>query len=100
MGTPVLSHLSSLALAVLFLALLIRRGASADIAIAGLLAASLLFALSFFVVSIACDYRYLYFLDLAAMTGALKLASSASGAFLTAAQRRLPRQNGMISNVD
>ena len=41
-------------------------------AVAGLQIAALAFALSFFVVSIACDYRYLYFLDLAAMTGALQ----------------------------
>ena len=38
---------------------------------AGLQVAALLFAASFFVISIACDYRYLYFLDLAAMTGVL-----------------------------
>ena len=48
-----------------------RRGHGSDIAIAGLQVAALAFALSFFIVSIACDYRYLYFLDLAAMTGAL-----------------------------
>ena len=70
--TPIFSHLFYGALALLFLALLIRRGAPADIAIAGLQVAALLFALSFFVVSIACDYRYLYFLDLAALTGALQ----------------------------
>jgi hypothetical protein len=34
-----------------------------------------LFAASFFVVSVACDYRYLYFLDLAAMTGWLQLVA-------------------------
>jgi hypothetical protein len=33
--------------------------------------------LSFYVISIACDYRYLYFLDLAAMTGLLKLVCGA-----------------------
>ena len=44
-------------------------------AIAGLMAGALVFALSFYVISIACDYRYLDFLDMAAITGALKLAS-------------------------
>jgi hypothetical protein len=39
------------------------------------MAGALIFASSFYVISIACDYRYLYFLDMAAMTGALKLAS-------------------------
>ena len=74
-GTPVLSHLLFGAIALLALALLIRRGQGSDIAIAGLMAGALVFALSFYVISIACDYRYLYFLDMAAMTGALKLAS-------------------------
>jgi len=71
--TPIYSHLFYGALALLCLVLLARRGAPADIAIAGLQVAALAFALSFFVVSIACDYRYLYFLDLAALTGALQL---------------------------
>jgi hypothetical protein len=70
--TPILSHLPFGALALLFLILLGWRGAPADLAVAGLQAAALIFALSFFVVSIACDYRYLYVLDLAAMTGALQ----------------------------
>jgi hypothetical protein len=36
--------------------------------------AALLFTASFFVVSVACDYRYLYALDLTAMTGSLYVA--------------------------
>jgi hypothetical protein len=71
--TPVLSHLLYGALAMLALTFLLRRRTSADLAVAGLQVAALLFALSFFVVSVACDYRYLYFLDLAAMTGWLQL---------------------------
>jgi hypothetical protein len=59
----------------LALVLLLRRGQGSDIAIAGLMAGALVFALSFYVISIACDYRYLYFLDMAAMTGALKLVA-------------------------
>ena len=74
-GTPVLSHLLFAAMALLALVMLIRRGEGSDIALAGLMAGGLIFALSFYVISIACDYRYLYFLDMAAMTGALKLAS-------------------------
>jgi hypothetical protein len=70
--TPVLSHLLYGAMALLFLVLLAWRGAPADIAVAGLQIAALGFALSFFFISIACDYRYMYFLDLAAMTGALQ----------------------------
>lgn len=74
-GTPILSHLLFAALALAALILLIRRGQRSDLAIAGLMAGALIFASSFYVISIACDYRYLYFLDLAAMTGLLKLAS-------------------------
>jgi hypothetical protein len=72
--TPVLSHLLYGALSLVLLVLLAWRGSPADFGIAGLQAAALIFALSFFVISIACDYRYLYFLDLAAMTGALQLS--------------------------
>jgi hypothetical protein len=72
--TPVLSHLLYGALAFVFLMLLARRGSPADLVVAGLQVAALVFALSFFVISIACDYRYLYFLDLAAMTGSLQLS--------------------------
>jgi hypothetical protein len=71
--TPVLSHLLYGAMAAGLAFLLARRGSAADMAIAGLQIAALAFAASFFVVSIACDYRYLYFLDLAAMTGLLQV---------------------------
>jgi hypothetical protein len=70
--TPVYSHLFYGALSLLSMVVLARRGAPADMAVAGLQAAALLFALSFFFLSVACDYRYLYFLDLAALTGALQ----------------------------
>jgi hypothetical protein len=71
-NTPVLSHLLYGAIAAILAVILARRRTASDIAIAGLQLAALLFAASFFIVSIACDYRYLYFLDLAAMTGALQ----------------------------
>ena len=44
-----------------------------------MLAAALAFAMSFAVISIACDYRYLYDLDLAAMAGALYAAATWKG---------------------
>lgn len=69
--TPVFSHLAWGALALMLLIVLARRGAAPDIAMAGLLAGALLFTVSFAVVSIACDYRYLVFLDFAAMAAAL-----------------------------
>jgi hypothetical protein len=68
------AHLAYAVIAAVAGVLLLRRGQPADLAMAALMAAALGFAASFFVISIACDYRYLYFLDLAAMTGALYLA--------------------------
>jgi hypothetical protein len=56
------------------LAVLLRRRAPGDLPVAGMLAAALAFAASFFVISVACDYRYLYFLDVAAMAAGLYLA--------------------------
>ncbi|MEI9931228.1 MAG: hypothetical protein WDM89_11975 [Rhizomicrobium sp.] len=46
------------------LVVLLRRRAQGDLAMAAMLISALLFTASFFVISIACDYRYLYFLDM------------------------------------
>jgi hypothetical protein len=73
-GTPVFSHLAWGALALALLVILIRRGQPADLAMAGLLSGALLFTITFAIISIACDYRYLVFLDLSAMAAALHLA--------------------------
>lgn len=70
-ATPVYSHVFWGLVALLMLVLLLRRGAPDDIAIAGLLAGALVFTLTFAAISIACDYRYLILLDLAAMAAAL-----------------------------
>jgi hypothetical protein len=70
-STPVYSHLAWGALALIFMILLARRGAAPDLAVAGLLAGALLFTVTFAIISIACDYRYLIFLDLSAMAAAL-----------------------------
>ena len=72
-ATPVYSHLAWGALALVLIAILMRRGGSADLVMSGLLAAALLFAMTFLIVSIACDYRYLVFLDLSVMASALYL---------------------------
>ncbi len=74
MGTPVFSHAVFGVLAILALAILLRRRSAGDIAMALLLAGALVFTASFFVISIACDYRYLYFLDMAALCATFYLA--------------------------
>ncbi|HVW75878.1 MAG TPA: hypothetical protein VHC39_19730 [Rhizomicrobium sp.] len=76
-GTPVLSHPVWAALAILLLVLLIRRDEPGDLAMAGLLAGTLLFTLTFAIISIACDYRYLVFLDLSVMAAALYFVKKA-----------------------
>ena len=78
-GTPVLSHLvyGALALVLLILAALdLRRPDAGDrIAVVALLASALTFTASFLVIGVACDYRYIYFLDLAAMAALLHRAA-------------------------
>lgn len=70
-ATPVYSHLFWGALALSLLGWFAWRGRA--VAMTGLLSGALLFTITFVIVSIACDYRYLAFLDLAAMAAALSL---------------------------
>jgi len=72
--TPAYSHLAYAIVALFAAGFLLWRRDGADLVIVGLLLGALAFTASFFVISIACDYRYLYFLDLAAMVGLFYLA--------------------------
>ena len=72
--TPVLSHLSFALVSLGVMTALILRGRPSDWVLAGLQAGALAFAGSFLVIALACDYRYLYFLDLAALFGLIHLA--------------------------
>ena len=74
LDTPVFSHLSYALVCGLAAVLFLLRREPQDVAMAGLMVAALGFAASFLVISIACDYRYLYFVDLAAMTAVIYLA--------------------------
>jgi hypothetical protein len=69
LGTPVLEHLTWAVVCLVLGGLFLWRREPADIAMAGLQLAGAAFAASFLIISIACDYRYLYFTDLAGMTG-------------------------------
>jgi hypothetical protein len=75
--TPVFSHLAWGTLAIVLLFILLRRADPSDVAVAGLLVGTVLFAISFAIISIACDYRYLVFLDLSAMAATLYLVKKA-----------------------
>ncbi len=79
-STPFYSHAAYAVLSALLLGPLLRRRRAPDFAIAGLLAASLAFTASFAVISIACDYRYLYALDIAAIAAAIYVAATWRGA--------------------
>ena len=69
--TPVYSHLAWGLVALGLLAWLLVRRRGADLAVAGLLSGALLFTVTFVIISIACDYRYLLFLDLSALAAAV-----------------------------
>jgi len=73
-GTPIFSHPVFALLATLLLVPLFARRTAPDIAIAFMLLSTFAFTASFFVISIACDYRYLYFLDLATLVAAFYVA--------------------------
>lgn len=73
--TPAVSHVAYAILSLALIGFLLARRDPADKAIAAMLAAGLAFTATFFLVSLACDYRYLYFLDMAALTGLLYVAA-------------------------
>ena len=74
LDTPVYSHVFYTALSLLLGGLLLWRRQGADIPMAALQLAGAAFAASFFLISIACDYRYLYFTDVAAIAGLIYAA--------------------------
>ena len=69
LDTPAYSHVFYAAVSVLLAGLLLWRRGPGDLPLAALQLAGVAFAASFFIISIACDYRYLYFTDLAAIVG-------------------------------
>jgi hypothetical protein len=73
--TPAFWHAAYAAIALVVFVLVLRRRNPADLALASLIAAVFAFTSTFFVISIACDYRYLYVLDLTAIAGALYVAA-------------------------
>jgi hypothetical protein len=74
-NTPVFSHALWALVGLGLLYPLLRRRDSADLAVAALIATSFVFTATFLVISIACDYRYLYLIDLSALAGILYVAA-------------------------
>ncbi len=77
--TPLFSHgLFSLVLLAALLPLA-RRRRDTDLIMIGLIAATAIFTATFFVLSIACDYRYLYLIDVTALACLLYVAADWRG---------------------
>jgi uncharacterized membrane protein YphA (DoxX/SURF4 family) len=74
-STPPFSHAAYGLVGLILLFVLLRRRRPPDIAVAAMLASALAFTASFAVISIACDYRYLYDLDLSVIAAALYVAA-------------------------
>ncbi len=72
--TPIYWHWFYAAISLVLAGLFLWRRQPADIVLAGLQLAGVAFSASFFIISIACDYRYLYFTDLAAIAGVIYAA--------------------------
>ncbi len=87
-STPVFSHALFGLLGIFVLTGLVLRRRPPDVVLAAMILSALAFSASFFIVSVACDYRYLYFLDVSAMAGALYLVASALGSGTMISRRR------------
>jgi hypothetical protein len=72
--TPVFSHITFLLLMIAELVFLMWRRSTPDIAMITLLCGAIAFACSFFFISLACDYRYDYVLDLSALAALIYIA--------------------------
>ncbi len=72
--TPFLSHPFFALIDIVCFVLLLRRRRPADLAMAGLIAGVALYTLSYFAIAIACEYRYLFAIDLSAIAAVFYLA--------------------------
>jgi hypothetical protein len=95
-ATPVFSHAAFGLAALGLIGLLARRGRPGDAAIIAMLVSALAFTGCFVIISFACDYRYLYALDLSVMVAAFHLAlgRGASKQAQDAAQMTPPAPGG------
>lgn len=73
-GTPVFWHPIFALIGIIAFFFLLWRRKPADLALAAMLAAAALYAASYFVVSIACQYRYLLAVDTSALAALLYIA--------------------------
>lgn len=74
-GTPAYSHGAFALICLGVFVVVLRRRRPADLAIAALIAGVAAFTATYFLISIACDYRYMFVIDLTALAGGLYLAA-------------------------
>jgi len=74
LDTPLYRHWFYAGVSLVLGGLFLWRRQTGDVALAALQLSGAAFAASFFIISIACDYRYLYFTDMAALTGIIYAA--------------------------
>jgi len=90
--TPLYSHAAYALVSAALLAWLFVRHRPADLAVAAMLLSALAFAASFALISFACDYRYLYDLDLSVIAGLVYVAATARGLLPQQRQRESRRR--------
>jgi hypothetical protein len=73
-GTPAFSHPFFTLIAAVSLILLLWRRRPADLALAAMLAAAMLYAATYFIIAVACQYRYLFALDTSALAALFYLS--------------------------
>ena len=73
-GTPALSHVAFALAGLVCLIVLLMRRELCDWPIAGMLIASALYALSYFFIGVACQYRYLFVMDMTTLVAIFYLS--------------------------
>lgn len=98
-GTPIFSHPVFAVIGLLSLVLLLRRRGPADIAIAGLLIATAIYTFSYFVISISCQYRYLYAIDLSSIAAGFYLLATTPATVRLSKSRDLHHDGEPIADL-
>ena len=88
--TLILSHPLFAVIGLICMVVCMTRRRPADIAITGLVMATMLYALSYFVIAISCQYRYLYPLDLSAIAAGFYCIASFGSSWAESLRRTSP----------
>jgi hypothetical protein len=73
-GTPALSHVVFALAGLVCLSILLTRREASDWPMAGMLIASALYVLSYFFIGVACEYRYLFVMDMTTLVAMFYLS--------------------------